>query len=48
MNKNKYRYYCRHCGKMYLTQWQADLCFELDMEELYRDKNREEKTKKTK
>ena len=32
-NKQKY-YYCRHCGKKYLTMFDANLCFEIDMKNL--------------
>ena len=36
-------YFCRHCGKDYPTRWQAELCFELDMEELLKDKDKDSK-----
>jgi len=32
-------YYCRHCGKRYLSQFDADLCFEIDMKNLIKSQN---------
>jgi hypothetical protein len=40
--------YCRHCGKRYHTIFEANMCFQIDMEEIAKKESKKQPKKSTK